>query len=113
MPHLRIVSDELWNRAAYRLKQLNDKQEARKAGGYNRAKDKACLYSGFLFCGICGTRLRCDSPAKRATYICPKYRLRRGCDNSYRIRQDRAAAQITQQLSSLLMDLPFFDGSQG
>jgi site-specific DNA recombinase len=51
MPHLRIVSDELWNRAADRLKQLNDKQEARKAGGYNRAKDRAYLYSGLLFCG--------------------------------------------------------------
>jgi hypothetical protein len=41
--------------------------------------------------------------------MCPTYRLRRGCSNSYRIRQDRAAAQITEQLLSQLMDLPFFD----
>jgi Recombinase zinc beta ribbon domain len=91
------------------LKQLHDRQEARKTRGYNRAKNSPYLYSGLLYCGVCGSQLKADGPVQYAAYVCPDYRIRRGCTNLYRIRQDRAAAQITQQLSSQLTDLPFFD----
>jgi site-specific DNA recombinase len=108
-PHLRIVSDDLWNRAATRLNELKLKQEARRLGGYNRTKDIPYLYSGLLVCGICGSRLRADGPVKLTAYTCPSYRLRRGCTNSYRIRQDRAAAQVTDQITNQLTETAFFD----
>ncbi len=109
MPHLRIVPDELWHRAAARLKELERKQEARRLGGYNRAKNKPYLYSGLLCCGLCGRRLYADGPAKTSAYTCPSFRLRRGCSNSYRILQERAAAQITEVLSSSLLEEPLWN----
>jgi hypothetical protein len=39
-PLYRIVSDELWDQAAARMKQLDEKQEARRLGGWNRAKSQ-------------------------------------------------------------------------
>ena len=101
-PHYRIVSDELWDQAAARLKQLDEKQEARRLGGYNRAKSQAYLYSGLLFCGVCGPRMKIGGKGERAVYECPNHRLRRGCTNNLRIRQDKAAAQITEVLASQL-----------
>jgi DNA invertase Pin-like site-specific DNA recombinase len=101
-PHYRIVSDELWDQAAARLKQLDEKQEARRLGGYNRAKSQQYLYSGLLFCGCCGSRMKIGGKGERAVYECPNHRLRRGCINNLRIRQDKAAAQITEVLANQL-----------
>jgi hypothetical protein len=37
--HLRIVRDELWNKAVEKLQEFEDKQKARVLGGYNRGKE--------------------------------------------------------------------------
>jgi DNA invertase Pin-like site-specific DNA recombinase len=38
LEHLRIVDEELWCKAAERIKEFGDKQKARVLGGYSRAK---------------------------------------------------------------------------
>jgi site-specific DNA recombinase len=101
-PHLRIVSNELWDQVVARLNHLQEKQNARVLGGHNRAKNKDYLYSGLLFCGICDSRMRIGGKGQNAVYECPNHRSRRGCSNSLRIRQHRAAAQITQMLANEL-----------
>jgi site-specific DNA recombinase len=104
-PDLRIVSDEMWARVEARLKVLeqDDQKQARLLGSFNRAKNKPYLYSGLLFCGMCGARMRIGGKDQNAVYECPNHRLRRkGCKNHLRIRQDRAAAQITEFLARQL-----------
>lgn len=102
MPELRIVSDQLWDRVQTRLRELDGEHQARLLGGYNRAKNKPYLYSGLLFCGVCGSRMRIGGKNLNAVYECPNHRSSRGCTNAMRIRQDRAAAQITEALGQAL-----------
>jgi DNA invertase Pin-like site-specific DNA recombinase len=102
-PHLRIVSDQLWDRVASRLKELNEKNVGRLLGGFNRAKDRQYPYSGLLFCGVCGSRMKIDGKHGSSMYTCPNHRVRRGCTNAFRIREDRAADQITDALTTQLL----------
>ena len=110
-PHLRIVSDELWARVEARLKELerDDQKQARLMGSFNRAKNKPYLYSGLIFCGMCQSRMRMGGVGQNAGYECPNHRQRRGCENALRIRQDRAAAQITEVLARQLAGPDFLD----
>jgi site-specific DNA recombinase len=101
-PHLRIVSDELWDRVEARLKHLAENQNARLLGGYNRSTNKQYLYSGMLFCGICGSRMIMGGKVGMGLYLCPNHRQNRGCTNGLSIREDRAAAQITDLLTNQL-----------
>lgn len=109
VPSLRIVSDELWTRVGTRLNDLEQEHQGRLLGGYNRAKNKPYLYSGLLFCGLCGSRMKIGGKHKNAVYECPNHRYRRGCENSLRIRQDRAAAQITDFLARHLAQPEYLD----
>jgi hypothetical protein len=108
-PHLRIVSDALWDRVVERLKKLSDKQEARLLGSYNRAQNGDYLYSGLLFCGGCGSRMRMGGKLGVGMYECPDHRVRRGCTNAIRIREDRVAAQITEVLANQLFVPEYLD----
>jgi hypothetical protein len=107
--HLRIVSDDLWNKAAEKLKEFEDKQTARGLGGYNRAKNQAYLYSGLLYCGICGSRMKIGGKQGFGVYECPNYRHGRGCSNGLRIQEDRVAKQITQALANQLFDSEYLN----
>jgi DNA invertase Pin-like site-specific DNA recombinase len=103
-PHLRIVTDEQWNRAEARLKELSEKNSAQTLGGLNRAKKKHYLYSGVLFCGVCGEKMRITGgKGREASYECPNYRHKRGCTNALRMREDRLAQQLTDALANRLL----------
>jgi site-specific DNA recombinase len=93
----------LWDKAEARLKELEEKHNARLLGGFNRAKVRDYLYSGLLFCGVCGSRMKIGGKQGSSVYECPNHRYRRGCTNHLRIREDRAAEQITSALSELLL----------
>jgi hypothetical protein len=88
---------------------LEEGHNARLLGGWNRAKNKEYLYSGLLFCGVCKSRMRIGGKGQNAVYECPNHRCRRGCSNNLRIRQDRAAAQITQVLANQLFLPEYLD----
>jgi site-specific DNA recombinase len=104
-PHLRIVSEKSWDGVMARRRYFSEAQNGRQLGGFNRAKNNKYLYSGILFCGLCGTRMiisRKKTSSDDSSYSCPNHRLRRGCTNDLRIRADRAAAQITDALKNQL-----------
>jgi site-specific DNA recombinase len=103
-PHLRIVTEEQWNRAAERLKQLNEKNSRQVLGGLNRAKKKPYPFSGLLICGLCGEKMRiAGSKGLVATYECPNHRYKRGCTNSLRMREDRLSDQLIDALTNRLL----------
>ncbi len=110
-PHLEIVSPELWGRVEARLKELeqDEQKQARLTGGFNRAQNKPYLYSGLIFCGVCQSRMKIGGKGQNAVYECPNHRYRRGCENALRIRQDRAAAQITGFVARQLAESEFLD----
>lgn len=106
---LRIVTDELWNAAAERLIQYEDRQKVRVEGGYNRAKGQPYLYSGLLYCALCGSKMVIGGKQGRGVYRCSNHRLRRGCPNSLTVRADRAEKQITAMLSKQLFLPEYID----
>ena len=104
VPHLRIVTDEQWNRAVEKLNQLNKKNARQVKGGLNRAKRKSYLFSGLLICGVCGEKMRISGGTGReASYECPNYRHKRGCTNSLRMREDRLCEQLLDALANRLL----------
>jgi site-specific DNA recombinase len=102
LEEIRIVSDELWERAQARLRLLAEEQNARRLGGYNRAKNQEYLYSGLLFCGTCGARMKIGGVQGSGRYECPKHRRGEDCTNGLTIREAQASAQITEALANKL-----------
>jgi len=103
MPHLRVVSTELWGRVQERLVHLAENQNSRVLGGYHRAKDKAYPLSGLLYCGECGTRMKMGGKQGVGVYECPNHRRRGGCNNALRIREDLALGQIAEAMQQSLL----------
>ncbi len=104
VPELRIVSDELWMRVQDRLKIVNDQMTRRRIGGLNRAKKRDYLFSGLLYCGVCGSRITIGGTTKRASsYGCVSARYKRGCTNTLWIREDRLNAQLIRALADNLL----------
>lgn len=100
---IRIVSNELWNRAAEWLRLMAEKQNARRQGGYNRAVNGVYPYSGLLICGVCGRSMNMGGRKGKGVYECVNHRHRAGCTNSLRIREDVVSGQITEALSKQLL----------
>jgi site-specific DNA recombinase len=109
LEHIRIVSDELWQKVADRLAMMADAQTRRVLGGYNRATKQAYLYSGFLFCGHCKSKLVIGGKQGKGRYRCPSYRTRRGCSNSIALSEQILAEQITEVLAKQLLIPSNFD----
>ncbi len=101
-PHLRIVSEELWQRVQDRIELVSRKFQSQRIGGLARAKKGNYPFSGLLFCGLCGGRLSilAGGVGRNASYGCISARYGRGCTNHLWIREDR----LTHQLLSLLTD---------
>ena len=102
MPHLRIVSEELWNRVRERQRIVNQRFKSQRVGGFGRARKGQYPFSGLIFCGLCGGRLAilAGGVGRSASYGCISARYGRGCTNHLWIREDR----LTQQLFSMLID---------
>ena len=78
---LRIISDDLWNRAERRVRPANSTDERLKAGG----KPKYLL-SGLLRCDVCDAHY---TIINATSYGCSGNHDGRACENSILVRRDR------------------------
>jgi site-specific DNA recombinase len=94
--HLRIVSDELFQRAQSRTRARANPGDARlKAGG--KAK---YLLSGLLTCGRCGSHYVLHD---KRSYACSGHAGGRACTNSTRVRRSAIEAAILDPLRDDLL----------
>jgi site-specific DNA recombinase len=104
VPEWRIVSDELWERVEQQIRRVNRRFGSKQAsGGFCRTeRSRRYLFSGFLICGCCGSRIVIVSGSGKRGYVkygCPSNRYRGVCDNSLQIRQDRLEKQLLSVLA--------------
>ena len=79
-PHLRIIDDELWNRAKLRQQIVRTVMGRDDSGqALNRAHRAVHLLSGLIYCGDCGAPFAMRD-AKH--YGCRNHRSKGTCDNS-------------------------------
>lgn len=98
-PELRIVSDELWERA--------ERQLMRYAGGIRApVKRTKRLLSGKAFCGVCGATWRVVSGTNRygGRYGCAAHHDGRGCLNGRSITADSFQKRVLKGLAERLLD---------
>jgi len=103
-PHLRIVSDDLWEAARAQQASLIGiyeanmaKSQARGAAAVRRPK---ALLSGLLVCGACG-----GSYAKRGNsrFACVSHTMGKGCSNGRSIVRERLEERVLVGLKDRLM----------
>jgi site-specific DNA recombinase len=103
VPEWRIVSEELWERAQARKRFAGKRFSASHLGGFNRSeRSKRYIFSGFLVCGVCGSKLVIASGSGKRGYVkygCPSHRYRGTCSNGLMIRQDRLESQLIAGLT--------------
>jgi site-specific DNA recombinase len=111
-PHLRIISDELWNAVRERQELVNRiyKDVGKRAGLLrSSAMNAPYLLSGLLKCKACGANLQIVAGRGRnhanQTYGCPM-NFHRGdsvCSNRLRIRRDVLEKQLLNGLQEKVM----------
>ena len=103
VPNWRIVSEELWERAQARKRFAGKHFSASHLGGFHRTeRSKRYIFSGFLVCGLCGSKMVIASGSGKRGYVkygCPSHRYRGTCSNGLMIRQDRLEAQLIAGLT--------------
>jgi site-specific DNA recombinase len=77
---LRIVSDDLWERAQCRVRSSKDDTRFKSGGG------PKFLLSGLLVCDTCGSHYTITD---QRSYGCSSFHDGRACSNSVRVRRDR------------------------
>ena len=91
---LRIISDDLWERAQHRMRPAKD--DARlKAGGRPKY-----LLSGLLRCDVCDAHYTITDAV---SYGCSSYHDGRACSNSIRVRRDRVETILLGQIRDDLL----------
>ena len=97
-PHLRIVSEELWQAVQRRLSSIKTVFASGGAPGLcTRAYSAPYLLSGFLKCGLCGSKMVVVSGRGNsglARYGCPLWHARGICSNRLHIRQDHLEREV-------------------
>lgn len=113
IPEWRIVSDELWERVEAQIKRMSNKWTATSLGGQaRRGRGPRHLFSGFLICGECGSRMTIVSGNGRRSYVkygCPSHKGRGVCSNSVMIRKDRLEDQLLTGLTSRILQPAMVD----
>ena len=103
VPEWRIVSEELWERTQARKRFAGKRFSASHLGGFHRTeRSKRYIFSGFLICGICGSKMVIASGSGKRGYVkygCPSHRYRGTCPNGLMIRQDRLEVQLIAGLT--------------
>ncbi len=77
VPHLRIISDELW--AAVRKRDHPQVQQRKKKPPRTLTAHNQHALSGWVVCGCCGSP---KNLANESRYVCSGYRYARTCKNS-------------------------------
>lgn len=113
VPEWRIVSDELWERAEAQIKRMSERWTATSLGGQaRRGRGPRHLFSGFLICGECGSRMTIVSGDGRRSYVkygCPTHKGRGVCANGVMIRKDRLEAQLLHELTGRILQPSMVD----
>ena len=103
VPEWRIVPEELSERAQARKRFAGKRFSASRLGGFHRTeRRRRYIFSGFLVCGICGSKMVIASGSGKRGYVkygCPSHRYRGTCSNGLMIRQDRLEAQLIAGLT--------------
>ena len=101
-PHLRIVSDEIWQAVKNRLASVNAAFSSGVGAGLcSRSHTARYLFSGFLKCGLCGSNIVLISGrggAGWAKYGCPLHQNRGMCANELVVRRDRIEQELISGL---------------
>ena len=101
-PHLRIVSDEIWQAVTNRLASVNAAFSSGVGAGLcSRSHTARYLFSGFLKCGLCGSNIVLISGrggAGWAKYGCPLHQNRGMCANELVVRRDRIEQELISGL---------------
>ena len=95
IPHLRIISDELWDAVKARQKSLES-----KTGAWSKQRPKS-LVSGLMRCGECGSPFIKHSQHR---FACTRRHSETICTHKLSIRQDEVEAAVIGALQSKLMD---------
>lgn len=99
VPELRTVSDVLWETVQQVNRRRGDSY-AKRLGGLNRSEaSRKYLFSGVLYCGICGDPYTViNGKAPNVRYGCPNHRFRKTCTNSVTILRTRLEQQLISAL---------------
>ena len=101
-PHLRIVGEQVWLAVQSRLSPVKTAFANGEAKGLcTRAYSAPYLLSGFLRCGLCGSKMVVVSgrgQSGRARYGCPLKHARGICANSLHVRQDHLEREVIEGL---------------
>ena len=101
-PHLRIVSDEIWQEVKNRLESVNDTFSSRVGAGLcARSYTARYLFSGFLKCGLCGSNIVLISGRGGAGWVkygCPLHQNHGMCANGLVVRRDRIEQELISGL---------------
>lgn len=113
VPEWRIISEDLWERVQAQIQRMSKRWSATTIGGQGRrGRGPRHLFSGFLICGVCGSRMTIVSGNGRRGYVkygCPSHRNRGVCSNSVMIRKDRLEDQLLAELSGRLLQPAMVD----
>ncbi len=103
VPEWRIVSPELSQKVQDRWAVIEESSKGRLAA-LSRSGKKEYLFSGLLFCGVCGGAIVITGgKGDEASYGCKVARYKRGCDNKIRIRADRFASAMIAALQEQVL----------
>jgi site-specific DNA recombinase len=101
-PHLRIISEEVWEQVQSRLATVNSAfSNGHAAGLASRSYGAKYLFSGFMKCGVCGSNIVLISGrggAGWAKYGCPLHHNRGLCRNDLVVRRDALEQELISGL---------------
>ena len=107
VPHLRIVSQDLWEAAKTRQQAVT--RETRPSRGrqeFWKNQRPRYLLSGLMKCGVCGASYTKHGQSR---FACAAFHDRGTCDNRLTIRGDEVEAAILDGLKSKLMSADLFE----
>ena len=107
VPHLRIVSQDLWEAAKTRQQAVT--RETRPSRGrqeFWKHQRPRYLLSGLMKCGVCGASYTKHGQSR---FACAAFHDRGTCDNRLTIRGDEVEAAILDGLKSRLMSADLFE----
>ena len=107
VPHLRIVSEELWEQVQQVNQRMKDKIYGQRQGGFNRTQaSRTYLFSGLMTCGLCGGKfsVTIGGHPSKVRYGCTNNRFRNTCTNKVTILRNRLEPQLIAAISKNLMD---------
>ena len=104
VPHLRIISEELWEKVNEVNQRMRDKTYGRRQGGMTRTESsRTYLFSGLMRCGVCGGPFTVvGGKPPLVSYGCRNHRYRLSCDVRVTIKRERLEQQLIAAIAANL-----------